>query len=81
MAVDIFDTLTNEHVSVEESGTPGELVCTQPFPSQPVTFLGKGGLDKYKSSYFDRYGLGVWHQGDFVQQFPDTSGLVMLGRS
>ncbi|KAM0187492.1 hypothetical protein ACHAPI_011127 [Fusarium lateritium] len=81
MAVDIFDTQTDESVSVENSGIPGELVCTQPFPSQPVTFLGEGGLDKYKLSYFERYGNGIWHQGDFVQQFPDTKGLVMLGRS
>lgn len=81
MAVDIFDSAQVEHVSVEATGSAGELVCTKPFPSQPVSFHGAGGLALYKSSYFDRFGVGVWCQGDFVQRVKATGGLLMLGRS
>ncbi|KAF5674590.1 acetoacetate ligase [Fusarium denticulatum] len=81
MAVDIYDSGTDEHVSVEQSGAPGELVCTKPFPSQPLAFLGKSGTNQYKASYFERYGPTVWCQGDFVQRSPVTGGIIMLGRS
>ncbi|KAH7215312.1 hypothetical protein DER44DRAFT_687814 [Fusarium oxysporum] len=81
MAVDIYDSGTDEHVSVEELGAPGELVCAKPFPSQPLAFLGKDGYKQYKASYFKRYGPSVWCQGDFVQRSPATGGVFMLGRS
>ncbi|EGU83212.1 hypothetical protein FOXB_06286 [Fusarium oxysporum f. sp. conglutinans Fo5176] len=81
MAVDIYDSGTDEHVSVEELGAPGELVCAKPFPSQPLAFLGKDGYKQYKASYFERYGPSVWCQGDFVQRSPATGGIFMLGRS
>ncbi|EXL96288.1 acetoacetate-CoA ligase [Fusarium odoratissimum NRRL 54006] len=81
MAVDIYDSGTDEHVSVEELGAPGELVCAKPFPSQPLAFLGKDGYKQYKASYFERYGPSVWCQGDFVQRSPATGGVFMLGRS
>ncbi|KAI1018019.1 hypothetical protein LB504_003802 [Fusarium proliferatum] len=81
MAVHIYDSGTDEHVSVEQSGVPGELVCTKPFPSQPLAFLGKAGAKQYKASYFERYGPSVWCQGDFVQRSPGTGGIIMLGRS
>lgn len=81
MAVDIFDIAQAEHVSVEQTEEPGELVCTKPFPSQPIAFHGTGGQDLYKSSYFERFGVGVWCQGDFVQRVGATGGLLILGRS
>lgn len=81
MAVDIYDSESTETVSVEKSGAAGELVCTQPFPSQPLRFHGRDGLEKYKSSYFERFGPRVWCQGDFIQCLVDTGGLLMLGRS
>lgn len=81
MAVDIFDSAQAEPVSVEQMGSPGELVCTKPFPSQPIAFHGTGGRELYKSSYFERFGVGVWCQGDFVQRVNATGGLLMLGRS
>ncbi|KAF9891549.1 hypothetical protein FE257_004016 [Aspergillus nanangensis] len=43
MAVDVFDASKTEPVSIEQSGEPGELVCTQPFPSQPLAFYGSDG--------------------------------------
>ncbi|KAH8672530.1 hypothetical protein BGZ60DRAFT_405062 [Tricladium varicosporioides] len=61
-------------------GEPGDLVCTKPFPCQPVTFFGQDGEKKYKDSYFEAF-PGVWHHGDFVRFNPETGGMVMLGRS
>ncbi|KAJ2899037.1 uncharacterized protein MKZ38_003438 [Zalerion maritima] len=77
MAVTAVDPMTGEPV---EPGEEGDLVCTVPFPCQPLTFLGPDGDDKYKASYFSRF-PGVWHHGDFVRLNPKTGGLVMLGRS
>ena len=76
-----YDPATDRPISVEGSGSPGELVCTKPFPSQPLEFVGKDGWEKYRSSYFEKFGPGVWCQGDFIQRLQDTDGIVMLGRS
>ncbi|KAH8896919.1 acetoacetyl-synthase [Thozetella sp. PMI_491] len=81
MAIDILDPSKMEPQSVELSGSAGELVCTKPFPSQPLRFLGKEGMKKYELSYFDRFGRGIWCQGDYIQRLTDTGGLIMLGRS
>lgn len=70
------------------AGEAGDLVCVKPFPSQPLTFFGPGGDEKYRGAYFNRFAdiCGaegpVWHHGDYVR-IPDskTGGLVMLGRS
>ena len=69
-----------EGKDVSQSGEPGELVCVKPFPCQPVTFWGKDGPKKYKSSYFEQF-PGVWAHGDFVRFNPETGGVFMLGRS
>ncbi|KAF3065877.1 Acetoacetyl-CoA synthetase [Daldinia childiae] len=76
MAIDVVDSI---------SGAPmpdgnGELVCTKPFPSQPLTFWGPGGDAKYRASYFERFD-GIWHHGDFLRMNAKTGGIVMLGRS
>lgn len=81
MAVDIFDIAKAGHVSVEEMGSAGELVCTKPFPSQPIAFYGTGGRELYRSSYFERFGVHVWCQSDYVQRVNATGGILMLGRS
>lgn len=81
MAIDIFDAAKADPFSIESEGESGELVCTKPFPSQPLTFYGEGGDEKYRSSYFGRFGSGVWCQGDFAQIDKDTKGIKMLGRS
>lgn len=77
MAIRAYDW---EGKDVTESGEAGDLVCTKPFPCQPVFFWGADGDAKYRSSYFDKFD-GVWHHGDFVRFNPRTRGLVMLGRS
>lgn len=81
MAVEILDAGQQEPVSVEQSGSVGEMVCTRPFPSQPLRFHGQGGLEKYQLAYFARYGPEVWCQGDLIRRLVDTGGIAMLGRS
>ncbi|HEY8256341.1 MAG TPA: acetoacetate--CoA ligase [Gemmatimonadales bacterium] len=74
MAVDVFD----EHgAPVRE--TDGELVCTRPFPSMPVSFWDDPDGAKYRAAYFDRY-PGVWRHGDWAR-LTAHDGLVILGRS
>ncbi|KAJ0419718.1 acetoacetyl-CoA synthase [Aspergillus carlsbadensis] len=80
MAVDIASSANTSAQGVQD-GVAGELVCTLPFPSQPLTFWGPGGDEKYRTAYFDRFGPGVWCQGDFAQVQTDTKGIKMLGRS
>ncbi|KAJ2970482.1 hypothetical protein NUW58_g9682 [Xylaria curta] len=76
MAIDVVDSITGERTPGED----GELVCTKPFPCQPLTFWGPNGENKYKASYFERFD-NVWHHGDFVRIDVRTGGLTMLGRS
>lgn len=80
MAVSAFDYAGND---ISTTGEPGDLVCTRPFPAQPVMFWppGPAGAEKYRKSYFDVFGPSVWHHGDFVRFNPQTGGVFMLGRS
>ncbi|MEM7094138.1 MAG: acetoacetate--CoA ligase [Actinomycetota bacterium] len=75
IAVDVFDDAGRS----VGPGVQGELVCTAPFPSMPLTFLGDDGDARYSSAYFERY-ENVWHQGDFAEWTPE-GGLVIHGRS
>lgn len=77
MAVQAYDP---SGTPVSPPGDAGDLVCTKPFPCQPVGFFGADGDSKYKSSYFETF-EGVWHHGDFIKINPATGGLTMLGRS
>ncbi|TIA15068.1 acetoacetate-CoA ligase [Aureobasidium pullulans] len=77
MAVRAWDYLGAD---VTITGSAGDLVCTKPFPCQPVQFWGPTGESKYQSSYFETF-PGVWHHGDFIRFNPKTGGLYMLGRS
>ncbi|KAJ5975836.1 hypothetical protein N7481_009543 [Penicillium waksmanii] len=80
MAVSVFDYAGND---ISASGEPGDLVCTTPFPAQPVMFWPPDatGMEKYRKSYFEVFGTSIWHHGDFVRVNPETGGVVMLGRS
>ncbi|MBA3258907.1 MAG: acetoacetate--CoA ligase [Gemmatimonadales bacterium] len=74
MAVDVFDP----------GGRPlqerdGELVCTRPFPSMPVSFWDDPDGSKYRSAYFSHY-ANVWRHGDWAR-LTEHEGLVILGRS
>lgn len=77
MAVEVWSF---EGKDITNTGEPGELVCTKPFPCQPIMFFGSNGSELYRESYFETF-PGVWHHGDFVRFNPETGGLVMLGRS
>jgi acetoacetyl-CoA synthetase len=77
-AVDVYD----------DSGTPvagqrGELVCTKPFPSMPVSFWNDPDGAKYRAAYFDRF-PNTWCHGDFCELYPHpdgTVGMAIFGRS
>jgi acetoacetyl-CoA synthetase len=74
MAVQVFDD-DGRPVRAEQ----GELVCTAPFPSMPVSFWNDPDGKKYRSAYFERF-PGVWHHGDFAE-LTVHDGLVIYGRS
>lgn len=60
-------------------GQPGDLVCTEPFPSMPLTFWGEGGDERYRQAYFDVQ-PEIWHHGDLAQ-VQVSGGLVISGRT
>ena len=59
---------------------PGELVCTNRFPSMPLGFWNDPDGTKYRAAYFDRF-PGTWHHGDWATQNSSTLGFVIHGRS
>ncbi len=74
MAVDVYD----------DAGGPlaagqGELVCTRPFPSQPVGFWADPDGEKYRRAYFARF-PGTWAHGDHAERTP-SGGFLIHGRS
>jgi acetoacetyl-CoA synthetase len=73
MKVDVWD----------EHGRPttdaGELVCTMPFPSMPVSFWDDPEGTRYRAAYFETF-PGAWRHGDWAQRTPH-GGLVIQGRS
>ncbi|OZG40395.1 acetoacetate--CoA ligase [Aeromonas sp. A35_P] len=67
-----------------EAGQPvqdekGELVCTKPFPAQPIGFWGDESGDKYHAAYFERFD-NIWCHGDWIELTP-TGGILFYGRS
>ena len=60
-------------------GEKGELVCSAPFPSQPVSFWNDPDNEKYRAAYFDRF-PNVWCHGDYVA-FTEQGGMQIFGRS
>ncbi len=60
-------------------GKQGELVCTAPFPSMPISFWDDPDGTKYRAAYFDRF-PGVWTHGDFIE-VTERGGLIIYGRS
>lgn len=74
MAVDVLD---ERGVSVLHQ--KGDLVCTKPFPSMPLTFWGEDGDERYHSSYFAER-PGIWTHGDLAEQTCEQT-LVIYGRA
>lgn len=76
MAVEIWNDAGQSVV-----GEMGELVCTAPFPSMPLGFLGDETGEKYAGSYFARFpGHDVWAHGDFAM-LTESGGVIVAGRS
>ncbi|MBK1787829.1 acetoacetate--CoA ligase [Prauserella cavernicola] len=73
-AVDVLDEKGSSVV-----GVPGELVCTRPFPSMPLTFVGEGGDERYRQAYFEAYD-GIWTHGDLAEMTL-SGGVIIHGRS
>ena len=77
MRVDVYDD--DGKPIPPGSRLKGELVCTAPFPSMPVSFWNDPGDAKYLASYFERF-PGIWCHGDYVE-LTAHGGLVFHGRS
>ncbi|ARW84493.1 acetoacetate--CoA ligase [Aeromonas salmonicida] len=60
-------------------GEKGELVCTKPFPAQPIGFWGDDSGDRYHAAYFERFD-NIWCHGDWIE-LTDTGGILFYGRS
>lgn len=74
MAVDILD-----HRGASVVGRKGELVCTEPFPSMPLTFWGDEGDERYFNAYFREH-EGIWTHGDLVEETP-AGTFIIHGRT
>ncbi|MBL8202253.1 MAG: acetoacetate--CoA ligase [Chromatiales bacterium] len=74
MAVEIFDPAGHPLATGR-----GELVCTGPFPSQPVGFWGDADGEKYRRAYFERFS-GSWAHGDYAERTA-AGGFLIHGRS
>lgn len=74
MAVDIFDDRAQSL-----RGDAGELVCTAPFPSMPVSFWNDADHRLYRAAYFEHF-ENVWRHGDWAA-VTEHDGLVIYGRS
>ncbi len=74
MKVEVFD---EQGRSVH--GEKGELVCTAPFPSMPVSFWNDYDGSKYHAAYFERF-PNVWCHGDYVE-LTEHDGMIIYGRS
>jgi acetoacetyl-CoA synthetase len=60
-------------------GRRGELVCTEPFPSMPLTFWGPNGDRRYRDTYFSQR-PEIWTHGD-IAELTATGGGYVHGRS
>ncbi|MCF6127717.1 MULTISPECIES: acetoacetate--CoA ligase [Mesorhizobium] len=60
-------------------GRQGDLVCTEPFPSMPLTFWGKDGDARYHATYFAAR-REIWTHGDVAEMSLHGSGIIH-GRS
>ena len=74
MKVQSFDEFGKDAV-----GTKGELVCTQAFPSMPISFWNDEDGNKYHKAYFNTFD-NVWKHGDYIEIF-EHGGVKIYGRS
>ena len=58
---------------------PGELVCTNSFPSIPLGFWNDKDERRFREAYFEKYD-NIWHHGDFIIE-TDSNSFIVEGRS
>jgi acetoacetyl-CoA synthetase len=75
MRVEFF----NDNGKPAVRGEQGELVCTQPFPSQPLGFWGDATGERYRKAYFETF-PNVWCHGDWGQ-ITTNKGVIISGRA
>src|SRR5690606_28826333 len=75
-AMDAYD---DDGKPIPPGAGQGELVCTVPFPSMPISFWNDEGDAKYKAAYFERFD-NIWCHGDWVER-TGHGGWVIHGRS
>ena len=75
-AMDVYDDAGQP---LPPGGGSGELVCTEPFPSQPVSFWNDKDGARYHAAYFDRF-PNIWVHGDWIVRTVH-GGFIILGRS
>jgi acetoacetyl-CoA synthetase len=75
MAVDVY----GDDGSSLGVGETGELVCTRPFPSMPLSVWADADGSRYDAAYFADYD-GVWRHGDWIERTAH-GGFVISGRS
>lgn len=76
MSVKVF----GENGTIMEEGMQGELVCTKPFPSQPICFWNDPQNSRYIKAYFEKF-PGNWCHGDWIERTKDTRGVIISGRA
>ena len=74
MSVEVFDENGKSIIN-----SPGELVCTKPFPSMPIYFWNDENGEKYKNAYFNFF-KNIWRHGDWAK-LTDRGSMVIYGRS
>ncbi len=74
LAVDVLDERNASII-----GRKGDLVCTEPFPSAPLTFWGENGDQRYHDAYFAER-PDIWTHGDLAEQTIHGS-LIIYGRT
>ena len=74
MSVTVYDPHGTDIVD-----TPGELVCTKPFPSMPIHFWDDPDGRKYHAAYFETF-PNVWRHGDWAA-LTKHDGMMIYGRS
>lgn len=76
MSVKVF----NDNGVELKDGEQGELVCTKPFPSQPIGFWNDPSNMRYIKAYFEKF-PGNWCHGDWIERTKNNRGIIISGRA
>ena len=74
-----MDVQSWDETGMSVVGKSGELVCTKPFPSMPISFWNDSDGLKYHNAYFDEF-PNVWTHGDYLE-ITENQGAIIYGRS